>query len=203
MAYFQCGGGSGHNSINDAVINTCGSVYGYLPKTVSNANIQIDYSKDFEVKIRYMPLGNLTATFAVLGTGRSNTYYSNPTLELQSNGSVWGGISSNNSSWTTIVQATASGPLLTMGVLYDVMLKFVKNTKTFSVKIIKVSDGTILLDVSTVVDVTPYAPNFSDTPICFGGNARNSRFVTNEYMAYDWAHSHYVNDGELIWGNLD
>ena len=186
--------------VGDNLIVTNGT-YGYTPKTTGNLFIEMDYSKDFTIKVRYMPKVNGASTFCLIGTAAANQYYQNPTIEIRTDKSVWGGVSSNNSSWTdTFVEGTSETSLLNAGVVYDAVLTFTKSTKNFNFKVIRVSDGTVLFESNRVVDVTPYQPNFQNYPICIGGIARQSRFIQNDNMLYDFGNSYFENDGNMVWG---
>ena len=198
MPLFRCSPKQGVE-MGDNLIITNGN-YGYTPKTTGNLFIEMDYSKDFSIKVRYMPKVNGASTFVLIGTATANHYFPNPSIEIRTDKSVWGAISSNNSTWTDIVNGVSETSLLDAGVVYDAILTFKKSTKNFNFKVIRVSDGTVLFESNNVVDVTPYPPNFQNDPICIGGIARQNRFILNDNMAYDFGHSYYENDGNIIWG---
>lgn len=198
MPLFRCSSKQGVE-MGDNLIVTNAS-WGYMPKTNGNLFIEMDYSKDFTFKIRYMPKVNGASVFCLFGTATGDHYFPNPSVEIRPDKSVWGGISSNNSSWTTIIDAVSETSLLNAGVVYDAVLTFKKSTKNFNFKVIRVSDGTVLFESNNVVDVTPYQPNFQNDPICIGGIARQSRFILNDNMVYDFGHCYYENDGNMVWG---
>lgn len=199
MPLFRCSQTHGGVALGDNLIVTNGS-YGYKPTTKNNQFIEMNYSKDFSAKIRYMPRINGDKTFCLLGTATSSHYQPNPTIEIRTDKSVWGGISANNSSWQSMFDGTSEVSLLDAGVVYDAILTFTKATSNFNFKVFRVSDNVKLFEINGVNTLTPYQPNFQNDPICIGGIARQSRFIGNDNMLYDFGHSYFENDGNIVWG---
>lgn len=203
MAFLRCTGQGGTAQLinNSATrVSTNNNYSGYIPVSENLNYVSIDYSKDWEIKVR-LKLRNAGKS-AIIGTASSSQYYRNPSVELSNaRTSSWWGISSNGSSWSGSSKTLTYSEALQLNVWYDFILSFNSSTNTAELKVIRVSDGEIMGSQTSVVSGTIYQPTHSSYPLSLLGQAMDSQYIAFGNFNFDSSHSYIENDGVVIWGN--
>lgn len=152
-------------------------------------NIKFAYNLSWELCITY----KLNVIYDVCLIGSQSYYYDNPTIEIQQSGKyIWGGISRSNSTWDNGIAITLSTPLK-INNYYKFILG--KNETELYLKCIDLATGEI---IGSSINRTTNNQRANNIPVCFMGNARNSRFYSTGDI--DLTHTYYKENGEIVWG---
>ena len=179
------------------------SLSGFIPCLDNQQYVNIDYNKDWTIKVRVKLTSAMNGNYVVIGTAYTERYYDNPSAELQTGRtSIWWSISQNGSSWSNS-QTINFSEEFALNTWYDFEFSFVASTKAQSCKVTKVSNGTVIGSGTRTASGTNYQPNQATYPLQFGNVAFTSRFTGVNKQAYDFAHSYIENDGTVLWGNKD
>lgn len=138
------------------------------------------------VKLRYTQVKS--GSSVVIGS-MSGTFH-NPSLEIQGNGAVWLGISTDGSSWT-YNQGTGDGALV-VNQWYYITLKF-----TGTQYIVTISKDSTTIDKQMTINVT--TPTYSNGSLIFGAMPSVSG-IQFDYGEIDFKETYIKVADQIVWG---
>ena len=151
----------------------------------------IDYTKPWEIKIRFTPIFSTPRDMTLTGTYNAN--YRNPSFQLQlATGRLWCGYSTNGTSWDKAISVPLVASDFTSSNTYNALFGW--NGKIFYAKILDANESVLYEGELSVTEPHYQNANF---PLIFGRNVNSSIFYVGDM---DVSKSYIKNGGQIIWG---
>ena len=169
------------------------SGYGAFPRDAEGDWLDVDWSDDFEIGVRFK-LTSLSNMQTFFGDGGNNSFYKAPIFGwYQPTQKLWIGISNNGSS-------LALDQELTYAMSADVWC-FAKMTFVKSDLNLKVEISTDFETFTTLYnDTLASAPYHNSASFCFGGRARSASEASNTCVIDTYNTYIKDNSGSIVWG---
>lgn len=169
------------------------SGYGAFPRDAEGDWLDVDWSDDFEIGIRFK-LTSLSNMQTFFGDGGNGSYYKAPIFGwYQPDQKLWIGISNNGSSLALDQELTYA---ISADVWYFAKMIFIKST--LSLKMLITTD---MVNFTTLYDNTLSSAPYHDAALlCLGGRARSASEASDTCIIDTY--NTYIKDssGSIVWG---